>query len=106
MLREFLDFIRAYPDLLELSGVVGSILYVGGFALVQGGVVCGNGKTYALSKIFAALFVLLSLAGAFNLGAFLIQIGFISFGLWGLVRRVEIKDTVPIVRIPENPIKV
>ncbi|SHH15460.1 hypothetical protein SAMN05443551_1425 [Marivita hallyeonensis] len=82
-----LDYMRTYPDLLQASGVLGSIIYVGGFALVQSGRACGNGATYSASKIVAALLVLISLVGAFNLGAFLIQIGFIFFGTWGLFRR-------------------
>ncbi|MGJ8605269.1 MAG: CBU_0592 family membrane protein [Marivita sp.] len=82
-----LDLMRAYPTALQACGVMGSVIYVGGFALVQSGRTCGNGPVYSASKIVAAILVLVSLVGAFNLGAFLIQIGFITFGLWGFVRR-------------------
>lgn len=82
-----LTSMRAYPTLLDACGVVGSILYVGGFALVQYGRTCGNGPLYSASKIVAAILVLISLVGAFNLGAFLIQIGFVTFGVMGLMRR-------------------
>ncbi|MDV7142943.1 hypothetical protein R3X27_09615 [Tropicimonas sp. TH_r6] len=85
-----LDFVPIsdhLPIVLQISGVIGSFIYVGGFALVQCDRACGNGTAYAVSKIIAACLVLLSLVGAFNLGAFLIQIGFIWFGLWGLWRR-------------------
>ncbi|MFD0978899.1 CBU_0592 family membrane protein [Tropicimonas aquimaris] len=75
------------PLLLQICGVIGSVIYVGGFALVQCEHVCGNGTGYAVSKIIAAMLVLLSLIDAFNLGSFLIQIGFITFGYWGLTRR-------------------
>ncbi|NDR57321.1 CBU_0592 family membrane protein [Aliiruegeria sabulilitoris] len=75
------------PLLLQICGVIGSIVYVGGFALVQCDIACGNGTAYSVSKIIAAALVLLSLIDSFNLAAFLIQIGFIGFGLWGLARR-------------------
>ncbi|MHA6268220.1 CBU_0592 family membrane protein [Aliiroseovarius sp. CAU 1755] len=78
---------RDYPDLLQAAGVLGSIIYVGGFALVQCGWACGNGTGYSVSKILAAVLVLISLIGAFNLGSFLIQVGFIIFGCMGLVCR-------------------
>jgi hypothetical protein len=94
-----LDAIRTHPDILQACGVAGSVIYVGGFALVQSGRACGNGAAYSASKIVAALLVLVSLAGAFNLGAFLIQIGFIAFGLVGLVRQASVKDQ------PETPVK-
>lgn len=89
-----LDLMRAYPDLLQLSGVIGSVIYVGGFALVQSGRTCGNGAVYSASKVIAALLVLISLVGAFNLGAFLIQIGFITFGVIGLFRQGQTKSAI------------
>jgi predicted membrane protein len=50
---------------------------------------------YSLSKIVAALLVLASMIDAFNLGAFLIQVGFIFFGLVGMFRRGEtLRSTV------------
>ncbi len=84
-----LEILAGYPWLLQLGGVIGSAIYVGGFALVQCGYTCGNGAGYSLSKIVAALLVLASLIDAFNLGAFLIQVGFIFFGLVGMLRRGE-----------------
>lgn len=84
-----LEIIAGYPLLLQIGGVIGSAIYVGGFALVQCGYTCGNGAGYSLSKIVAAILVLASLIDAFNLGAFLIQVGFIFFGLVGMLRRGE-----------------
>lgn len=84
-----LEILAGYPLLLQIGGVIGSAIYVGGFALVQCGYTCGNGTLYSLSKIVAALLVLASLIDAFNLGAFLIQVGFIFFGLVGMLRRGE-----------------
>ena len=94
-MQEYFDFLRGYPDILIACGVAGSIIYVGGFALVQSGRMCGNGTGYSISKIIAALLVLLSLLHAFNLGAFLIQVGFIYFGVWGLMRKSDTDNTTP-----------
>lgn len=90
-MTDIIDAMRAYPNLLQMCGVLGSILYVGGFALVQTGRICGNGPYYSCNQLTAATLVLTSLVGAFNLGAFLIQIGFLVFGTIGLVRRMRIR---------------
>lgn len=86
-----LDAMRAYPEILQACGVLGSILYVGGFALVQTGKICGNGALYPCNQLTAATLVLISLVGAFNLGAFLIQVGFLFFGAVGLARRLRMR---------------
>lgn len=92
LMNTLFEHMRTYPTLLEACGVIGSIIYVGGFALVQYGRACGNGAVYSASKILAALLVLISLVGAFNLGAFLIQIGFVTFGIVGLCRQSAIRS--------------
>lgn len=86
-MNEFLLVGDFTTEIMRACGVVGSIVYVGGFALVQAGRVCGNGHAYVFSKIIAAILVLISLVAEFNLGSFLIQVGFLAIGLWGLARR-------------------
>lgn len=86
---DILEIFARFPWLLQTGGVIGSAIYVGGFAMVQCGYTCGNGAGYSLSKIVAAVLVLASLIDAFNLGAFLIQVGFIFFGVVGMLRRGE-----------------
>lgn len=88
-----LDTMRAYPEILQACGVMGSILYIGGFALLQMGRICGGGLYYSYNQLMAASLVMISLVGAFNLGAFLIQIGFLFFGMIGLVRRLRLLRT-------------
>lgn len=83
----FFEFAASYPTLLQFIGVIGFILYVGGFFLVQNGTVCGNGVLYPLSKVIAAVFVLMSLIGAFNLASFLIQVSYIGIGVYGVAMR-------------------
>lgn len=95
--------LRAYPDILQAAGVAGSVIYVGGFALVQSGKTCGNGAAYSASKIIAAVLVLLSLVDAFNLSAFLIQVGFIGFGMFGLIRQVLCHKRTQPAKAPTQP---
>ena len=90
-MSDLLDAMRSYPDVLQLCGVLGSILYVGGFALVQTGRICGNGPYYSCNQLTAATLVLISLVGAFNLGAFFIQVGFLIFGSIGLARKLRMR---------------
>ncbi len=90
-MSDFLDAMRTYPDLLRVCGVLGSMLYICGFALVQTGRICGNGPIYSCNQLTAASLVLCSLVGAFNLGAFLIQVGFLTFGTIGLARRLRLR---------------
>lgn len=69
---------------LQLLGALGSLIYVGGYLLVQCGHICGNSATFTASKLLAAVMVLVSLGTAFNLAAFLIQISFIVISIYGL----------------------
>lgn len=91
-MSDILDAMRHYPSVLQACGVLGSVMYVGGFALVQTGRICGNGPIYSVNQLTAATLVLISLVGAFNLGAFLIQVGFLGFGGFGLIRRLRMRQ--------------
>ena len=90
-MSDLIQAIRAYPELLQVCGVLGSLLYIGGFALLQTGRICGNGPIYSCNQLTAATLVLVSLFGAFNLGAFLVQIGVVTFGTYGLIRRLRMR---------------
>lgn len=83
MFSNFILTIQSYPHTLEIVGVAGFLIYIGSFLFVQMGLMCGNSISYSLSKVLAATCVLISLAGAFNLASFLIQISFILIGSWG-----------------------
>ena len=87
----FLVTLRAYPDFHNARGVVGPIIYISGFAFVQLGRTCGNGPRYSASKMIASILLLISFVVAFNLGPFVIQVGFIILGLVGLGRQFRDK---------------
>ncbi|MEP6021448.1 MAG: hypothetical protein ABJ251_23490 [Paracoccaceae bacterium] len=83
-----LEFLQNYPEVTNGIGVVGFVVYIGSFSLVQAGHICGNGMAYALTNVVAASLVLLSLINAFNIASFLIQISFITIGLYGAGRKL------------------
>lgn len=82
-----LTFLRQFPEVLQLIGILGFSLYIFTFSLLQAGKICGNSTRYACCIVVAASCVLLSLVTAFNLPAFLIQSSYIAIGLFGIVRR-------------------
>ena len=75
--------------LIETAGFIGVALYLGSHALLQAGVIRGNGYPYTFANLFAAIFVLTGLtglAGSFNLWAAIIQISWIAISIGGMVR--------------------
>ena len=72
----------------QAIGILGFVIYVGGFLLVQARLMCGNGLWFPASKVVAALCVICSLSEAFNLATLLVQISFIAIGLGGVARRI------------------
>ena len=59
---------------LQVTGVIGSCVYVCRFFLVQSGRICGNGVLYPFMQMFAADCFLASRTTAFNLAAIIVQI--------------------------------
>ncbi len=84
-----IEFIRAYPDLAEFIGVIGFMLYIGGFFSVQSGILCGNGIPFPMLQVCAASCVLVSLSSAYNLPSFMIQTSYIAIGLFGIALRLR-----------------
>ncbi|WP_135506990.1 CBU_0592 family membrane protein [Roseovarius aestuariivivens] len=67
-------------------GYCGVALYLGAYALLQTGVIRGNGYPYVILNFLAASFVLVGLTVAFNLSSAIIQIFWIIISLIGLTR--------------------
>ena len=86
-----LDFIQAFPEVTNTIGVAGFLAYIASFHLVQTGRICGNGMAYAAANVVAAAMVLISLANAFNIASFLIQVSFILIGLVGIFRKLRLR---------------
>ena len=88
-MQSVIEFIREYPDIAELIGVIGFMLYIGGFFSVQSGFLCGNGLAFPILQVTAASFVLVSLSTAYNLPSFMIQTSYIAIGLFGITLRLR-----------------
>ncbi len=69
-------------------GVIGSLIYICSFFLIQSGRICTNRVLYPCMQLFAANCVLISLTTAFNLAAVIVQVSFILIALYGIWYRI------------------
>ena len=67
-------------------GLLGTVMILGGFALLQAGKLSGTGLAYQLLNLFGALGILLSLLGTFNLSVFLLEIAWVAVSVYGIAR--------------------
>lgn len=67
-------------------GLLGTVMILGGFTLLQAGKVSGTGLVYQLLNLFGALGILVSLLGKFNLSVFLLEIAWVVVSLYGIAR--------------------
>ena len=85
-----MDILPAGMTAYEMIGIAGFLAYMASFALLQAGMIDGNGRAYCLLNIAAAAMVLVSLSEAFNLASALIQISWIAIGGFGLLCRSRV----------------
>lgn len=81
-------------DFYTLIGLSGVVTYVVAYALLQLGVLDGNGVPYSVSNVAAASLVLISLTADFNLASAIIQIVWIVIGIAGLAIRAYRRNPV------------
>ena len=79
-----MDFFET--DIYQMIGVLGFVLYMLSYFLLQIGKLDGTGVGYILMNLSAASFVLISLTQNFNLASVLIQISWILISFVGLIR--------------------
>ena len=77
---------EAVTGIYQFVGVLGFILYMVSYFLLQIGKLEGSGSGYILMNLTAATFVLISLTQHFNLASALIQISWILISFIGLFR--------------------
>jgi hypothetical protein len=70
-------------------GVVGTLMVLVAYFLLQAGRLHGNGMLYQLFNLFGACGVLASLYGKFNLSVLLLMAVWIVITLYGLTRTVK-----------------
>lgn len=67
-------------------GLLGSVLVVGSYFLLQSGRLAGTGLPYQLINIVGSSCILVSLFGGFNLAVCLLQMTWIVISIYGIAR--------------------
>lgn len=75
-----------------MIGLLGFLVYMSSFGLLQIGWIDGNSAKYTLCNVLAASLVAVSLIAEFNLSSALIQGAWIIIGLVGLAKRLLRKE--------------
>lgn len=70
----------------DLVGLIGSVLVVGSYFLLQSGRLAGTGLPYQSINIVGSACILVSLTGGFNLAVALLQCTWILISLYGIAR--------------------
>jgi hypothetical protein len=81
----------------DLVGLLGTLLVVGSYFLLQSGRLSGTGLPYQLINIAGSSSILISLFGGFNLSVALLQCAWIAISLYGVVRGLRAR------RVAERP---
>ena len=72
-------------------GMAGTLMILGGFALLQARTLSGTGLPYQLLNLFGALGILVSLWGSFNLSVFLLEAAWVAISVFGIARSFKHK---------------
>jgi hypothetical protein len=67
-------------------GMLGTLMVLGAFFLLQAGRIHGNRLAYQSLNLFGALGVLVSLWGNFNVSVFLLEAAWIAVSVYGIAR--------------------
>lgn len=70
----------------DIVGLIGSVVVVAGYFLLQSGRLSGTAPTYQCLNIAGSGCILISLFGGFNLSVALLQCTWIAISLYGIVR--------------------
>ena len=71
----------------DIVGVIGTIMLILAYLLLQAGHFKSNGWTYLYMNLFAAIFILFSLCFHFNLASFIIEIFWIAISIYGIIKK-------------------
>ncbi len=67
-------------------GILGTLMTLGAFFLLQAGKIHGNRLAYQLLNLVGAACVLVSLLGKFNISVFLLEATWVVISVYGIVR--------------------
>ena len=76
-------------------GMLGTLMVLGAFFLLQAGRLHGTGLAYQLLNLFGAAGVLVSLWGSFNISVFLLEATWVAISAYGIVRSFKAKPKAP-----------
>ena len=74
-------------------GLLGTLMVLGAFFLLQAGRLTGTSLVYQLLNLFGAAGVLVSLAGTFNLAVFLLELTWVLISGYGIARSFRSRRT-------------
>ena len=70
-------------------GMLGTLLVLGAFLLLQAGKIHGNRLAYQLLNLIGAACVLVSLWNKFNVSVFLLETAWVAISVYGIVRTLR-----------------
>ena len=76
-------------------GMLGTLMVLGAFFLLQAGHIHGNRLAYQLLNLFGAAGILVSLIGSFNISVFLLEAAWVAVSLYGIVRSLRTPPAPP-----------
>jgi len=75
-------------------GILGTLLVLGGFFLLQAGRLTGNGLAYQLMNLLGAAGILVSLIGKFNVSVFLLELAWMVVSAYGIARGFKARRAI------------
>ena len=76
-------------------GMLGTLLVLAAFFLLQAGKIHGNRLAYQLLNLVGAACVLVSLWNKFNISVFLLEATWVAISIYGIVRSFKAKPKAP-----------
>ena len=76
-------------------GMLGTLMVLAAFFLLQAGRISGTGLVYQLLNLFGAGGVLVSLLGQFNVSVFFLELAWILISGYGIARTFKTRRTSP-----------
>jgi paired small multidrug resistance pump len=72
-------------------GMLGTLMVLLAFFLLQAGRVVGTGLSYQLLNLLGASGILVSLIGAFNPAVFMLELAWIAISAYGIARSIRLR---------------
>lgn len=73
----------------DIVGLLGTLMILAAYFLLQAGRLPGNGLPYQLLNLFGAAAILATLLGTFNLSVFLLEAAWIAVSAFGIFRTLQ-----------------